>query len=264
MSWTLLTVVSVLSLLGSLFALIFRSVRQRAKWTAFASFVVFVIIVVGAVNAADDDARQKGFLSQADFSQAKESGFTDPGKWKDQRENVEAAKQRAISEANAKVDELLRFPAQQVALIRAIERARIQFKNGSNDIQRMEVRKFRANAICSNVSSSIERWIGKISELSINSDGRSSASITIGKNLKLKTWNNALSDIGSDTPIDSSSSVYRTLLDMKVGQVVRFDGEFIPRDRDCYSEGGMTFQDSIESPEFLVRFSRVDAVEEPK
>ena len=260
MSWTLLTILSVASLLGSLFALIFRSVRQRARWIAFASFVVFVIIFVGAVNGADDDAVQKGFLSQADLSQAKESGFTDPATWKHQRENVAAAKEQAIREAKARSDELVRFPAQQVALIRAIERARIQFKNVSNEPQRAEVLRFRANAICSDVSSSIERWIGKISLLSTNSDGKGTMSITVGKNLKIKTWNNALSDVGSHIPVDSSSSVYR----MKVGQLVRFDGEFIPRDRDCFSEGSMTIQDSIESPEFLVRFSRVDAVEEPK
>jgi hypothetical protein len=101
-------------------------------------------------------------------------------------------------------------------------------------------------------------WVGKISQLSSNGDGKGVLSIEVAPNVHVSTWNNALSDIGSQTLIDPSSSLFKNLANMKRGDVVRFSGRFASSDVDCVREQSVTLAGSMTDPSFTMRFTSVN------
>jgi hypothetical protein len=85
----------------------------------------------------------------------------------------------------------------------------------------------------------------------------------VGDKIYLKTWNNRLSEISSDTLIKPSSSIYNILLGLRKGDKVRLFGGLFSSGPDCYREGSLTLERSIREPEFIMRFSRVEKIELP-
>lgn len=266
--WALLSVLFLLVLLGSLIGLVFKRVRRKAGWTVLAGFVGLVASVIFFSGEMDENARQRGFVSAADLQQAQKAGITDPTAWRTYQEKLRAdeqavaeAKRKAQAELEARRAELLRPPTDQVSFMRAIERGRAQYKNGQTDLQRGSARPTRAKEICSASSGpQVNGWIGTISQLSTNGDGNGVLSIKLADRLHLATWNNSLSDIASDTLIKADSSLYRALLSMKVGELVRVYGRMFQSSQDCFRETSLTMSGSLDDPTFLMRFSRIDRV----
>jgi hypothetical protein len=100
-------------------------------------------------------------------------------------------------------------------------------------------------------------WVGKISELTSNGDGKGVVSIELAPNVHFSTWNNALSDIGDNTLIDPNSSLFKSLSTMKKGDVVRFSGRFSSSKTDCVREKSLTLAGSMTDPAFTMRFTSV-------
>jgi hypothetical protein len=250
----LLTLLSLLSLVGSLVALVNQKWRPKAKWIALGSFIAVIVFPILleqlAGYSAHEEARQKGFLNSADFRSAKEVGVTDASEW-----YLRQAKNKAERE------ELLKPPAAEVRFVTAVENGRALFKAGQNDLQRGAARPARAQAICAAMpSSQLDGWIGAIYKLSTNGDGDGVLTIKLPHEVFLGTWNNSLSDIGSGTLIKSNSSLYRKLLGMKIGDVVRIYGQMFAEGPDCYREMSLTLEGSLREPNFLVRFSEINTV----
>lgn len=101
----------------------------------------------------------------------------------------------------------------------------------------------------------VHDWIGTIYTLPSNGDGDGVVEITIGPDIYVKTWNNAISDSGDHTLILAGSPVFQAFVAMKVGDTVRFNGTFLPSPTDCAREPSVTLSGSMTEPEFLMRFS---------
>jgi hypothetical protein len=143
-------------------------------------------------------------------------------------------------------------------LVDIVQQARSQYDGARNDMAKGAARPARKQAICSFLQSfTITDWVGTIQELSTNGDGKGILAISLGSDVSVKTWNNALSDIGDRTLIDPNSTLFQTLTSMKVGQTVHFSGNFFRSDSDCIRETSMTMHGSITEPEFLFRFTSV-------
>ena len=147
--------------------------------------------------------------------------------------------------------------SKQQRLIDAVEKARQQFQAGTNDLARGSARQcvhvkyvpiYRATGLTIG---------GTVSRLDTNGDGKGVLMIDIGNDVKVGTWNNALSDIADDTLIEPNSPVFMTAMNFKVGQKVRFSGTFIPADVDCIKERSLTLSGSIRSPEYIIRFQSI-------
>lgn len=265
---TFLVLLSTLMFVGSLFSFLFKRFRWKGAWVTLGSVVIFFVAAIMGGQEIDEKARQNGFSSAADARSASDAGVTDPAEWRSRREAKEKAAAQALALANAekanaerRKADLLKPPANQLAFMSAIKASRKQYAEGSNELQRGAARPARARAICSVVQSpTIEGWIGKIVDLSTNGDGEAVISVSIDKNLRLKTWNNSVSDAGDRTLIKSGSQLYNTLLRMKPGEIVRVSGSLLMGGPDCYKESSVTLAGSLEEPEFLMRFSRVVAV----
>jgi len=119
------------------------------------------------------------------------------------------------------------MPASEAAFIRTIINARRQYDAGQTEMAKGAARPARKMAIC-NVLAGVDvtDWVGKISTLSTNNDGRGVLAIAIDDKIWVTTYNNAVSDIGDHTLIDPNSTLYRRALNLQPGQIVRFSGHF--------------------------------------
>jgi hypothetical protein len=164
----------------------------------------------------------------------------------------------AAAEAQAA---LLRPLPQERQFIEAVRNAQLQYKSGSNDLQKGAARPTRARSICSAMPEPrATDWIGTIDDLSTNGDGDGVLSIKIAERAHVKTNTNSFADHRTDTLIKANSSLYRDLLKLKIGETVRFSGSFFAGGTDCFQEQSVTLAGSITEPEFLFRFSRVELV----
>ena len=148
------------------------------------------------------------------------------------------------------------LPAGERAFLVAVTKGRDAFNAGQNDMAKGSARPLRAHAICDAVSPGrVDDWIGKVASLSTNGDGKGVLAIEIGNKIFVKTWNNAVSDIGNRTLLDPDSPIYKQALSLTRGQRVQFSGDLFADSTDCVREGSLTLQGSLTQPEFIFRFS---------
>src|SRR6478735_4274739 len=150
------------------------------------------------------------------------------------------------------------IPSDQAGFTGAVSAARTAYRSAANELAAGGVRNNRQQAICRVVrDQSASGWIGKISQLTSNGDGKGVRQIEIAPNIHVSTWNNAVSDIGSNTLIDPNSSLFKSLAAMKPGDVVRFSGRFSSSNVDCVRENSVTLAGSMTDPVFTMRFTSV-------
>ena len=139
-------------------------------------------------------------------------------------------------------------------------RFRDAYKAADNDLARGAARPNRGRKLCQMFESGfeVEDWTGTVETLSSNGDGKGVLSISLGDEISVKTWNNALSDVGSDTLLEPRSLIHLTAMTLRKGQTVHFSGSFIHRATvDCIVEASMTLYGSMTRPEFIFKFSEI-------
>jgi uncharacterized protein YecT (DUF1311 family) len=142
----------------------------------------------------------------------------------------------------------------------AVINARQSYGQASTDFQKGAARPARAKTICLVLQTMrVDNWVGKVITLTTNGDGKGVLGIEIGPDIQVKTWNNALSDIGSKTLVEPDSGVFVAMSKLSEGANIRFSGTFISNSTDCAQETSLTLNGSMMSPEFLFRFSEVGA-----
>jgi hypothetical protein len=163
---------------------------------------------------------------------------------------------------NIKLAAALPSVDREALLVAAAIKGSQVYAAGANDMAKGAARPGRARDICAAMpSAAVENWTGTVEELSSNGDGLGVLSVKIDSDVAVKTWNNSVSDISDHTLINPNSSVFRKAAALKVGQKVVFSGTFIPDQTDCLREGSMTLAGSLESPEFIFRFSDISPAE---
>jgi len=152
----------------------------------------------------------------------------------------------------------IKTPSDQTKFAAAVASARAQYRSAANELAAGGIRSSRQQAICDAViNQAASDWVGKISRLTTNGDGKGVIGISIGPNVQIATWNNRMSDIGDRTLIEPDSSVFKTLAKMKVGDTVKFSGRFTPSRTDCVGEQSFTLQGSMTDPAFTMRFTYI-------
>ena len=151
------------------------------------------------------------------------------------------------------------LPADEEKFIAVVAQAQSDGKKTENDMQRGGVKAARDKEICALLTNlNINNWIGKIDLIDANSDGKGVLSVEIANNIKLTTWNNALSDLIDQTLIEPGTPLFVTASAMKKGDLVEFSGVlFEGTEGDCVKETSLTLSGKVMEPEFLFKFSRV-------
>jgi hypothetical protein len=153
-------------------------------------------------------------------------------------------------------------PQAETSFVAAVDKWRQAYATGANDMAKGAARPARAKEVCSIMKSpAVERWIGTVDTLSSNGDGLGVVAVKIGDDVVLKTWNNSVSDANDHTMINPESDVFRKASSPKTGQKVAVSGTFIPSKTDCFREGSITLAGSLQSPEYIFRFSDIAAVD---
>lgn len=236
-------VVCVAGLVSIIYPLRFFRIRSRARGLA----VAFVALVGMVVTAALDPNTQPRIVASPAAEEVQIQAATP------------AAARPAAPQALDKID----TPPQQNAFIIAVADSRKAYLSAKNEMAAGAERQKRGEAICRILKNrNITNWTGFITDLSSNSDGFGVLKIKIGENIYIGTWNNAISDSGSDTLIKNGTKVMTEASKLSKGQAVKFSGIFIRGDVDCVRESSVTISGSMKSPDFIFRFSDIERIGE--
>lgn len=132
----------------------------------------------------------------------------------------------------------------------------VQYEAAPNELKKSAVARKRIEALAKLKGDyrNIEGWFGTIEKLGTDGDGNAYLTINLlADGITVGTWNNSLSDSGSNTLIKNGSPLYDSLSEMSVGNVVKFSGA-IGKTKNFTERGKMT------EPDFLFRFSMVEKV----
>lgn len=171
------------------------------------------------------------------------------------RENAGTAHQAEVNPLKPKAPVI---PLDQTPFVKAVLDSREAFRKAPNELAKGGTRAQRRELIKKALSSlSVKEWTGKIAKLDSNNDGKGVLEIELAEKVTVSTWNNALSDISSNTLIDPSSQLFQTLTTMTKGDQVIFSGRFFPCDVDGVDEQSLSLSGSMRAPEFVFRFASV-------
>ncbi len=152
-------------------------------------------------------------------------------------------------------------PAEQRRFTETIAAHTELFNVAANDMAKGASRPTRAGALCAALpSAQISNWIGRVETLSSNSDGFGVLGIEIAPDVVLKTWNNSFSDAGERTLLQPDGRVFLAASALSKGRLVRFSGTLFRSSADCFHDPSMTQYGSMTNPEFVFRFSDIEAI----
>ena len=86
--------------------------------------------------------------------------------------------------------------------------------------------------------------------MNTNSSGDARLKIEIAANIFIKTYSD-------DTLVMKGSDVYRKLMNLSRGMLVKFSGQFFPDEKDYIEEASLTMGGGMKEPEYVFRFSDV-------
>ncbi|MEK9685630.1 MAG: hypothetical protein VW226_13865 [Rhodospirillaceae bacterium] len=195
-------------------------------------FWVIVVVVIGAISNSGNENSGDSASSSSSKSESKPDPVTE------------------------------NRPADEAAFIAAVQEGQTAAKGAENDMQKGAAKANRDKAVCAALSSGmrVSNWTGTIADIDSNSEGKGVLSIKLANDIHIQTWNNALSDIGSDTLMEPGSDLFNKVAGMKKKMAVTFSGSFIQDDDSCIDEQSLSLDGKIKDPEFTFRFSDVNAL----
>lgn len=153
------------------------------------------------------------------------------------------------------------MPKAEADFIAIVAEAQQASRDADNDMQRGGFKATRDKKLCSSMKSlQASNWLGKVTNVSANSDGKGVLEIEIAKHISVTTWNNAFSDMEHHTLLEPGTPLFNTASTFKKGQTVQFSGRFFNgTEGDCIAEGSLSLDGKLRDPEFVFRFADVAA-----
>ena len=150
------------------------------------------------------------------------------------------------------------YPQAQADFISLIEKAREDLDNAETDLQESVILRDRDKALCGVLSSRVaNKWVGEVKDVGANGEGKAYLEIEIANDVRVKTWNNALSDILDNTLIPPSSKFFDRLVAMKKGDLVTWSAKFLSDSNFCLKGANLTEYFYGKDPKFIVDFQDV-------
>lgn len=149
-------------------------------------------------------------------------------------------------------------PDRQLRFLKAVLDGRNAYQAAGNDMLKGGTRPQRAKDICAALSNSLtaKDWVGTVSDLSSNTDGKGVLAVEIEKGVVLKTRLIAFGDY-ERTLIEPGSELFRKASALAKRQRVVFSGTLLRGDVDCVSEASLTLGGSMRQPEFMFKFEDI-------
>ena len=151
------------------------------------------------------------------------------------------------------------MPKQQESFIAAIVEGRKNIGDSKTDLQSSNALFERDKALCALLPGSLgSNWVGTITDIGANGEGKAYLTIEFADNARVQTWNNAFSDMGDNTLIPNTSELFKVLVPLGEGTKVKFSAEFLRGKDTCLKKGNLTKTFYGIDPEFMVRFTKVE------
>lgn len=165
----------------------------------------------------------------------------------------------ADANSQAQTTEIDPRPTDQILFLTAIADARSVSREASNDMQRGAALASRSNATCDLLPADkrVKDWFGTIYSIDANSEGKGVLVVTIADGVWVSTWNNAFSDVMTNTLIEPDTALFGDISSLSKGDNIVFSGEFFTDDQSCVSMQNFALSGKIDRPEFVFRFSSV-------
>ena len=151
----------------------------------------------------------------------------------------------------------------QLVFIKTVEPFCAAYVAAPNELKKSALRAQRKIAISKMVGNGkVAGWIGTLEGMGTNSEGKAYVAVKLegSRSISVKTWNNALSDIGSNTLIENGSNLFNSISNCSKGDKVVFSGHFFAgklSKLDFIEEASLTEMGSMTSPEFIFKFSAI-------
>lgn len=150
------------------------------------------------------------------------------------------------------------YPQSQVDFISLVEKAREDLGDAETDLQESVIVRGRDKALCGVLSSRVaNKWVGEVKDVGANGEGKAYLEIEIANDIRVQTWNNALSDIFDNTLIPTSSKFFDRLVAMQKGDLVYWSAKFLSESNSCLKGANLTEYFYGKDPKFIVDFKDV-------
>jgi hypothetical protein len=221
---------------------------KKKRWVIPLGFLA-LCIVVAPFSGSSDDSPTANNVKITDQPADSESTAAD----QPSEVTTSAAKKPVAAPPKKK--------SQEEQFIALVAGARDKADDADNDFQRRLPLTNRNKAICKLLDSKkVKNWTGEVTELNTNGDGLGVLEIEIADDIKVSTWNNALSDFEDNTLIQTDSPVFEAMSSLNEGDKVRFTGTFTRDAKNCIGEQSLTDNGSSQTPTFTMKFSSLSAV----
>ena len=228
--------------------------------TAFAILLHVILIAVGQVSKPALPGAESGAPTSASAPAAAVAPQPAPAP----APVAEAPPLPAAPEPAAPAPEPL--PASQRAFCDAVKIAADNYQEaqsaGANELKLSKFRTTRRSAVTAAVKGgAFKDWLGTVDGLQTTGDGKAILSIKLQceGDVKISTWNNAMSDVMDNTLIPQSSALYDAISELGEGAKAKVSGKFTAGDVDGFRESSLTEMGSMTDPDYKVRFSAISA-----
>jgi len=183
----------------------------------------------------------------------------------DDPSNVHRAATAPVAVAEVPAAPAVPIPASEQAFCDAVQVARTAYKDAmrakANELKLSKIRTSRAKALVSAAANrKAEGWVGKVKTLATTGEGHAVLVIELPCDVRVGTWNNALSDIGDNTLVPQSSPLFDAIASFDKGSTIGFSGRFSSESKNGFKEQSLTEYGSMTDPVFVFRFTGIRSV----
>jgi len=172
--------------------------------------------------------------------------------------SVEASASQTPEVVDPNMSDYGLYPQSQADFISLVEKTREELDAAETDLQESVIVRGRDKALCGVLSGGVaNKWVGEIKDVGANGEGKAYLEIEIANDIRVKTWNNALSDIFDNTLIPTSSKFFDRLVAMQKGDLVYWSAKFLSDSNSCLKGANLTEYFYGKDPKFIVDFKDV-------
>lgn len=205
-----------------------------------AVLVFFIAIANSGSDTETDPSTESSASSTSDQNQSGESPQPEPA--------VEEESEYGL------------YPKEQQEFIDVILAAKTAIEDAETDLQESVALRKRDENLCKILSSnSAKNWVGVIKTVGANGEGKAYVEIQLADNVRVKTWNNAFSDLNDNTLIPTTASFFDRLVALTEDTKVIWSAKFLSDDDSCLKKANFTDVFYGIDPQFVVRFTDIKA-----
>ena len=206
--------------------------------------LVSLVVLISIVNSE----------SESENSSAVESATSAPAA---QSQGTESPQPELVVENDSEYGV---YPSDQKDFIDVIVAARTAIDDAETDLQESVALRQRDKDLCKILSSNTAKnWVGVITNVGANGEGKAYVEIELADDVRVKTWNNAFSDLNDNTLISTSASFFDRLVALTEDTKVIWSAKFLSSSDSCLKKANFTDVFYGIDPQFVVRFSDIKA-----